>query len=458
MLLEFSDFQLHPRLNKAIEKQGFTQPTPIQEEAIPAALAGKDVQACAETGSGKTAAYLLPVQHRLLTKKVRDSATRALVLVPTRELARQVMKYCKNLTEMNDLDAGILTGGDDFKYQAAMLRKNPEIIISTPGRLVDHLKRKSIDLSDLEVLVLDEADRMLDMGFAEDMQTIANACNPTHQTLMFSATLRHQGVGQFAKSLMHDPVEITTESAENQHSSITHQYILADEPEHKDRLMAWLLSNDEFDKAIVFSNTRENAIRLSSFAIRHSHRAAVLHGEMSQDERNHVMMLFRNNKINVLVATDLAGRGLDIKGVDLVINYEMARKGDDYIHRVGRTGRAGAKGIAVSLISSHEWNLKAMIERYLKQTFESRIIKELRANYKGPKKVKASGKAASPKKRNKEAEHSTKTRNKPIGKRPSSKAAPKKSSNKGNSNSWDKSRLMDTDGFAPVKKNKKPQA
>ena len=453
---DFVDFNLHPRLIKAVEKQGFEQPTPIQEEAIPAAVAGKDVQACAETGSGKTIAYLLPLQDRLLKNKAPNSATRALILVPTRELARQVMKHSKNLTEMNDLSAGILTGGDDFKYQAAMLRKNPEIIVATPGRLVDHLKRNTIDLRDLEVLVLDEADRMLDMGFAEDMQTIANACNPAHQTLMFSATLKHQGVGKFAKSLMHDPVEITTESIQNQHSAITHQYILSDEAEHKDRLIAWLLANETYDKAIIFSNTRENAIRLSNFAISHNHKAAVLHGEMSQDERNHVMTLFRNNKVNVLVATDLAGRGLDIQGVDLVVNYEMARKGDDYVHRVGRTGRAGNTGTAISLISSHEWNLKAIIEKYLKQRFDSRVIKELRANYKGPKKVKASGKAATSGKRKKPSDkNNQKGRNKPVGKRPSDKAAPQKSSNKTSKDPWKKSALMDGDGFAPIKKNKK---
>ncbi|WP_353296111.1 DEAD/DEAH box helicase [Thalassolituus maritimus] len=448
----FAGSELHPRLIAGLEKQSITDATDVQQEVIPEILRGSDVQVCAETGSGKTLAYLLPVMQKLLTVEAPESATRALVLVPTRELARQVLKDAKRMTDMNHLDAGVLTGGEEFKYQAAVLRKNPEILIATPGRLVDHLKRQTAELGDVEFLVLDEADRMLDMGFSEDMELIVSKCGTQRQTLMLSATLRHEGVGRAARSWLKDPIEITTKGIQESHDGITQQRILADDNAHKDRLLTWLLANETYDKAIVFVNKRTEAERLSEFLRRHREGIAVLHGDMTQDERNYVMQSVREGRRNILVATDVAARGLDVEGLDLVINYDLARKGDEYIHRIGRTGRAGRSGLAISLIAPSEWNLKAAIERYIQQEMASRTIKDLKAKYTGPKKVKASGKAAGTKKK------------KPRGPAAKKAAAKKATERKGPSEKKrngprpsrpkDTGNLMDSDGFAPIKRKK----
>ena len=450
----FADINFHHRLLTGLEQLDIAEPTEVQSLVLPLALAGRDVQVCAETGSGKTLAYLLPILEKLLQQEAPQSATRALVLVPTRELARQVFKTAKHFCDLTELNVGLLTGGDEFRYQAAMLRKNPEIIVSTPGRLVDHLKRGTAELGDLEFLVLDEADRMLDMGFAEDMELIVGKAAVERQTFMLSATLRHEGIGRIARAMLKDAAEVTTKTVQDQHEYIRQQRILADDNAHKDRLLVWLLANESYDKAIIFVNKRIEVDRLNDFLRRHREGIAMLHGEMTQDERNYVMQSLREGKRNILVATDVAARGLDVEGVDLVINYDLARKGDEYVHRIGRTGRAGKEGLAISLISPHEWNLKASIERYLQQQMEARKVAGLEGSYKGPKKVKASGKAAGGKKKpkpkgaaaKKAAAKKTAARSdkKKLGPRPSRPKA--REENKGT--------LMDSEGFAPIKKKK----
>lgn len=452
----FSEFFLHNRIEAALEKLKLFKPTAVQQQSIPLALDGVDLQVCAETGSGKTLAYLLPMMQRMLEQKAQQSGTRGLILVPTRELARQVFKDAKRFGELNGLQSGLLTGGDDFKYQAAMLRKNPEIIVATPGRLVDHIKRESTDLIDLEMLVLDEADRMLDMGFAEDMEIISDECNAgARQTLLFSATLHHKGIARVAAKVLKDATEITTATVKDKHEDIQQQMILSDDNAHKDRVVSWLLANEEYDKAIIFTNTRVETARLNSFLRNHNINCGVLHGDMTQDERNHTMQLIRDGKITVLVATDVAARGLDVKGIDLVINYDMARKGDDYVHRIGRTGRAGEKGRAISLVAHHEWNLKAAIERYLQQELESRTTtKDLKAVYKGPKKLKASGKASGPKKKKAGAGKNKRPALEAARKTAAKKASAKKANGPRPSRPKDNN-LMDNEGFAPIKRKKK---
>ena len=395
----FSDLSLNERLLKVLTELKFTEPTPVQQKTIPSALQGKDLQVGAETGSGKTAAFLLPVLQRLHEQPAPRSGTRVLVLVPTRELARQVQKQCEVLARYTYVKSGVITGGDSFKFQAASLRKNPEIVIATPGRLLEHLERGTADLKDLEVLVLDEADRMLDMGFSEDVLTIADSCCPERQTLLFSATMEQRGLKVVIDKVLKEPEVITLNSARDKHSNITQQIILADDLAHKEKLLAWLLKNETYTKAVVFTNTRVQADKLGGWLRYNKLKAGTLHGDMTQDERNQMMSHLREGRINVLVATDVAARGLDVKGVGLVINLDMARSGDDYVHRIGRTGRAGEQGLAITFISSPEWNLMASIERYLNVKFERRIIKGLEGNYKGPKKLKASGKAASRKKK-----------------------------------------------------------
>ena len=458
-ITSFSDFFIHDRIEKALDNLRLRVPTDVQKASIPHALDGKDLQVCAETGSGKTLSYILPMMQKFLESKSVIQGTRGLILCPTRELARQVFKATKQFTDVTGMNVGLLTGGDDFKFQAAMLRKNPEIVVSTPGRLVDHIKRRSTDLVGLEILVLDEADRMLDMGFAEDMEIISGECNEgLRQTLLFSATLHHKGIARVAAKVLDNPMEITTATVRDKHDNISQQIILADDGAHKDRLLSWLLSNDEYEKAIIFTNTRIESERLNVFLRQHSCRCAVLHGELSQDQRNATMQLYREGKINVLVATDVASRGLDVKGIDLVVNYDMARKGDDYVHRIGRTGRAGETGTAISLINHTEWNLKAAIERYIKQEFEPRAIKELKGAYSGPKRLKASGKAAGSKKKKAGPGRDKRPGKGGIKGAPAVKKVSAKKANGPRPSRPKPSNLMDSQGFAPIKKKKNPPA
>ncbi|MCL6415533.1 DEAD/DEAH box helicase [Aestuariirhabdus sp. Z084] len=395
----FNQLALSERLLKALDTLGFTEPTPVQQKSIPPALSGKDLLVCARTGSGKTAAFVLPILHRLHESPKPNSQARALIMVPTRELARQVMKACQQLGQFTFIKAGMIIGGEGFKEQRAMLRKNPEILVATPGRLVEHLEAESLHLDDIEALVLDEADRMLEMGFSEDLEKICSACASERQTLLYSATLKRRGLDTIIGLALDNPESLILDTPRKQNDDIIQQMILADDNDHKTALISHLLENDPFDKALIFTNTRTMADQLCGQLRGKGLPVGVLHGEMNQQERTHVMQLFRDGHFKVLVATDLAARGLDVKGIDLVINYDMPRNGDDYIHRIGRTGRADTAGVAISLICAYDWNLKAGIERYINTGLRKRHIEGLIANYKGPKKVKSSGKAVGSKKK-----------------------------------------------------------
>ncbi|WP_376707977.1 DEAD/DEAH box helicase [Kangiella sp. TOML190] len=392
--------QLHPKLQKTLSKLNFNQATDIQAAAIPLVLSGQDLAASAETGSGKTAAYLLPILHQILENPSNQSGTRTLVLVPTRELARQVEKQFEQLAQFTSIKAGSLTGGASMQYQRAMLRKDPEVLIATPGRILDHIKGGATELDKLEYLVLDEADKMLDMGFSEDVTAITDSCSTKRQTLLFSATMNGHGLKQIMTQLLDKPQILKLNSFEDQQQQIRQQIIPADDLKHKEKLTHWLLSHEQYRKAIVFCNTKSQVDRLGGLLKYHKHETGTLHGNNSQELRNQIMMQFRDGKFKVLVASDVAARGIDIKDVDLVLNFDMAQNGDDYIHRVGRTGRAGESGLAISLISSREWNLMATIEKYLKTKFEKRLVKALIGSYTGPKQLKANGKAATKGKRN----------------------------------------------------------
>ncbi|MCG6862033.1 MAG: DEAD/DEAH box helicase [Chromatiaceae bacterium] len=395
MSISFSEFLLHEALQRALDKLGFTQPTPVQQQVLPRAIERKDLLVSAATGSGKTAAFLLPAMQRFLDRPSARTGTRGLILVPTRELARQILDHFLRLGSYTRLSAGVIAGGAPMGHQVATLRKNPEFLIATPGRLLDHLERGSATLGDLEVLVLDEADRMLDMGFADAVLTILGHCNPDRQSLLFSATLNHHGLEPITKRLLRDPQVVIANPKRERHPDIHHQVLLADDPGHKQALLLWLLKHEGFDKALVFTNTRERASALGAFLQTEGQRAGVLHGELDQRERNRVMGLLRNGQIRVLVGTDVAARGLDVPGIDLVVNVDMPRSGDDYLHRTGRTGRAGEQGLAISLVDAHEWNRMESIERYLRLSFEPRSIEGLTASFQGPKKrKKTSGKAA----------------------------------------------------------------
>ena len=383
----------------AVSKLGFEQPTPVQQQAIPLALEHKDLLVSAETGSGKSAAFLLPTLHHLLTLPSKKFGTRALILAPTRELAQQLFKQCLQLIEFTDLKAGIITGGDDFRQQQNMLRKNTDCVIATPGRLLELMEQDTPNFRNLEVLILDEADRMLDMGFSEDVLTIVKSCNTQRQTLLFSATLTHFGVIKIADRILQNHEIVALNTLYDGHRNIEQQIVLADDNDHKQKLLAWLLLNETYDKALVFTNSRVQADTLRGPLRGQKLRVGVLHGEMDQKDRNRMMELYRNGEINIMIATDLAARGLDIKGINLVINFDVPRNGINYIHRIGRTGRVDELGLTIALVKSTEWNLMSGIERFLKQTFKHRTIKELAGKYQGPKKRKTSGKAAGVKKK-----------------------------------------------------------
>jgi superfamily II DNA/RNA helicase len=391
--LLFTSFALAEPLLQAVDKLGFTQPTPVQEQAIPPALARKDLLVSAKTGSGKTAAFLLPTLHQLLNLRSTKFGTRALILAPTRELARQTFSQCQQLAEFTDLSVGLITGGEDFKHQQGLIRRNTDILITTPGRLLELIGEAGHDFTHLEVLILDEADRMLDMGFSDDVLSIVEHCNKERQTLLFSATLTHFGVIRIADKILTNQKVIALNTLQDQHSQIEQQIILADDNDHKQKLLAWLLLNDEYDKAIVFTNSRLQADALQNPLRGKRLRVGVLHGEMDQKDRRRTMTLFHDGVINIIIATDLAARGLDVKGINLVVNFDVPRNGVDYIHRIGRTGRVDESGVTVTLVKHTEWNLMSSIERFLKQHFIRRTIKELAAKYQGPKKLKASGKA-----------------------------------------------------------------
>jgi ATP-dependent RNA helicase SrmB len=395
----FFDFSLDERLLRAIDKLGFDQPTLVQSRTIPLALEHIDLLVSAETGSGKTAAFLLPALQHLLALPSFKFGTRVLVLSPTRELAQQIYQHSLQLAEFTDLHMALITGGDDFKQQQNKVRKNAEIIIATPGRLLEHLEQDSPNLDNLEILILDEADRMLDMGFSEDVLSIAEHCNTQRQTLLFSATLSRRGLMKMADKVLKNPELIALNSLQDEHAAIEQQIIPADDNEHKQKLLAWLLQNENYNKALVFTNTKIRAESLQGPLRGQKLRVGVLHGDLDQKDRNRVMELFRQGEINILIATDLAARGLDIPGINLVINFDMPRTGIEYIHRTGRTGRAEERGLTIALVKSTEWNLMAGIERFLKRSFKRRSIKELAGAYKGPKKLKASGKAVGGKKK-----------------------------------------------------------
>ena len=418
-------------LRQGINALELSEATDVQNEVIPVVLSGEDVLVSAKTGSGKTLAYLIPTAQRVLDgEHSPDTGTLVLILVPTRELARQVEKNFIALAKNTGLKSGVIIGGSDFRYQKSIFRKNPEFIIATPGRLIELIKIGSADLESLQTLVIDEADRMLDMGFKDDVLEIIAASNVDRQTLLLSATLRHTGVTRIAGEVLKDAKEITVGSERSQHSNIHQQVVLVDNKTHKEKLLAHLLqsarvfpkqashapepdgdallaevadkskpASTKVYKTLVFSNTRKQADQLSAYLSYHKLRAGSLHGELTQEERNHVVTLFSEGKINVLVASDVAARGLDVKDIDTVINFDFPRSVDDYIHRIGRTGRAGQQGMAISFVSANDWNLMVSIERYTDSSFERRVVKGLRAKFSGPKKVKSNGKAAGPKKK-----------------------------------------------------------
>jgi ATP-dependent RNA helicase SrmB len=446
----FHDLISDNQLLKAIDLLEYGQATPVQAKAIPAAIAGKNLIVSSKTGSGKTHAFLLPALQIMLGRApVNPCSTRMLILTPTRELARQIVKNAEQLLKFTGMKVGMICGGEELKYQKAMLRKNPEIVVGTPGRLAEHVLHKSTEFSGLEFLVLDEADRMLDMGLSEDVLKITASCRTERQTFLFSATMEQKGLRHLIKQVILDEAEeIYLDEKPN---AIVQQIMLADDYKHKEKLLVALLQKATFEKAIIFTNTKVRATQLDNFLRYNKYKVSCLHGDITQDQRKIALEHFRQGRTQLLVATDVAARGLDIPGVELVVNLDVAHSGDEHLHRIGRTGRADAEGRAVTMVDAKEWNLCKSIERYLNVSFEPIGMPGLKGKYQGPDKVKASGKAAGNKKKPVKDD-------KVETKKPKVKIRERDKKNIGNRRIPSVLKNTLNDGFAPPKKkiNKNP--
>ena len=372
--MSFEKLNLHPSILQAIAESGYTSPTPIQAEAIPEVLAGHDLMASAQTGTGKTAAFILPALQRLAEpSESKSRGPRVLVLTPTRELANQVNDAARKYSKFMRVKTVSILGGMPYPLQNKLLSQPVDILVATPGRLIDHLERGRVDFSRLEMLVLDEADRMLDMGFIDDVEKIAAATPASRQTLLFSATLEGT-IANLAKRLLKDPKRIQMATQQAKHENIEQRLHIVDDMAHKNRLLQHLLTDVDVKQAIVFTSTKRDADMLAEDLFAMGHQAAALHGDMNQGARNRTLTRMRSGAIRVLVATDVAARGIDVAGISHVINFDLPKFAEDYVHRIGRTGRAGSQGVAVSFASGKDvMNLKK-IERFTGHAITPHIV------------------------------------------------------------------------------------
>jgi len=412
--MSFEALGLHASIVKAVAEAGYEKPTPVQAEAVPAAIAGRDLLVSSQTGSGKTAAFMLPALNKFANtepaaagrtpaqeaqasrargERVRFKAAqpKMLVLTPTRELALQVTTATEQYTaHMRRIRAVSILGGMPYPKQMQLLAKNPEILVATPGRLIDHMESGKIDFSQLEILVLDEADRMLDMGFIEDIEKIVAATPESRQTMLFSATLDGV-VGNMARRITKNPQVIQIMSAANRHENITQKVHFVDDLSHKNRLLDHLLRDETMDQAVVFTATKRDADMIADRLNIAGFAAAALHGDMHQGARNRTLDSMRRGQVRVLVATDVAARGIDVPSITHVVNYDLPKFPEDYVHRIGRTGRAGRNGTAVSLVNHAESMNVRRIERFTKQTIPVDVVEGFE-----PKRAPAPRSAARP--------------------------------------------------------------
>jgi ATP-dependent RNA helicase RhlE len=359
----FNDFSLSAPLLRAAQELGYVEPTPIQRRAIPVVLEGRDLLAAAQTGTGKTAAFALPMLERLRSRPSAQRSPRALVLVPTRELATQVSDACRALARHLPLRGALIFGGVSPKPQIEALAHGVDIVVATPGRLLDHLQTRAIDLSRIEILVLDEADRMLDMGFIRPIRRIIAALPAARQSLLFSATFSDEIRG-LAKSLLRDPVSIDVSPRNVPPDLVDHRVYHVDSAS-KHPLLTRLIVDGRVQQALVFTRTKHGANRLAERLAHDGLNCAAIHGNKSQAARTRTLSEFKQGRIRILVATDIAARGLDISELPQVVNFELPHVPEDYVHRIGRTGRAGARGQAVSFVSRDERDRLRAIEKLL---------------------------------------------------------------------------------------------
>ncbi len=369
----FASLQLAEPILRAVTESGYTTPTPIQAQAIPVVLAGLDVMGGAQTGTGKTAAFTLPILNRML-KHANSSPSparhpvRALMLAPTRELAIQIEESVETYAKHTGLRSTVVFGGVDIKEQKAAVRAGVEILVATPGRLLDHIEQKNLSLNQVEVLVLDEADRMLDMGFIPDIVRIIGMLPQQRQSLLFSATFSEE-IKKLADRMLKAPVLIEVARRNESAANVTQQ-IYRVSGDDKRRLLGHLVTSQDLKQVLVFSRSKLDTARLARALERDGFTTGAIHGDKTQDERMKALEAFKNGEIRILVATDVAARGIDIDQLPTVVNYEMPFVAEDYVHRIGRTGRAGASGTAISFVSSDDGKLLAEVEKLIKRKID----------------------------------------------------------------------------------------
>ncbi|MDO4878718.1 MAG: DEAD/DEAH box helicase [Neisseria sp.] len=392
MTIRFSDLIQDKNILSALQSEGYETPTPIQAQSIPFAMDGRDIMASAQTGSGKTAAFLLPTLQKLTRRSEKPGkGPRALVLTPTRELAAQVEKnalaYAKNMKWFRTVS---IVGGASFGYQTRALSKPVDLIVATPGRLMDLMQSGKVDFARLEVLILDEADRMLDMGFIDDIETIVEATPADRQTLLFSATW-DGAVGKLARKLTQNPEVIEVERVDDQ-GKIEEQLLYCDDMRHKNRLLDHILRDANIDQCVIFTSTKAMTEVIADELYEKGFAANCLHGDMPQGWRNRTLMDLRKGRCKILVATDVAARGIDVPTITHVINYDLPKQAEDYVHRIGRTGRAGRTGIAITFAEVNEYVKVHKIEKYI-----GRKLPELTVEGMEPTRKRGKGGAGKPK-------------------------------------------------------------
>ncbi|SOU40809.1 DEAD/DEAH box helicase [Pseudoalteromonas carrageenovora] len=388
--MHFTDLGIDTRLETQLAHQGIAQPTDIQAHAVPTALAGHDIFAQSKTGSGKTLAFLLPAVQRVMKQKALSKRDpRVLIVAPTRELATQVFTQLRLLIAGANIKAVKILGGENFNDQIKALRNDPHFVVATPGRLADHITKRSLQLSGLELLIFDEADRILDLGFTEQLKMINEQANHRlRQTLLFSATLDHAQVDALSRNLLKKPKQITLSAANEQHSDIKQTLYLADHLDHKEALLEHFLKQDDVGQCIIFTATRADTSRLSEALNEKGFKSVALAGDLTQSKRLEIMDSFSRENFKILITTDVASRGLDLLSVTHVINFDLPKHAEEYVHRIGRTGRAGFKGNALSLVGPKDWASYLAIKSFLNDELVFASVEGLKAKFKGIKEKK----------------------------------------------------------------------
>ncbi|MBX3242613.1 MAG: DEAD/DEAH box helicase [Chitinophagaceae bacterium] len=372
--MNFNDFNFHPDLLEGIQASNYETATAVQQQVIPPILAGRDIIASAQTGTGKTAAFLLPIIHKLLTRNSSGKSVRALIIVPTRELAIQIAQHLEGLSYFTNLSSLAVYGGSEaqnFVGEKKALQMGTDIIVCTPGRFISHLNLDYVSIKGLEFLVLDEADRMLDMGFLDDIKRITTKLPSNKQTLLFSATMPPK-IRSLAKSILRDPVEINISISTPPDKIAQKAYVVYEA--QKLSVLKHILTQTVFKRALIFCSSKANVKTLSRILKKDGLKAEEIHSDLPQSQREDVLNGFTSGRIPVMVATDILSRGIDIDTIDLVINYDVPRDGEDYVHRIGRTARAEAEGVAFTLVGEKEQNRFNAIENLIKKTVEKAVV------------------------------------------------------------------------------------